>query len=142
MNDTVLLACLRNVFPTKRNFPDDMLLAEIGSKPEQARAIAQFEGYVKRNVEVGKVMQRLDAVAEGDKILRIVQQQLQRYQFPTRAVTITTVCANLNLVDDFLIRKEAERQAWLETQFPGYAGLMAKKYPEIPDWYKQEKIYA
>jgi hypothetical protein len=114
------VAC-RRAFPTKRNFPDDLLLAEIGTKTEQSRAVAQFNGYVQRNAEVGKVLPRIEAIAEGDKILKIVQRQIQEYQYPNRAVTITSVCANLNLVDDFLIRKKAEQQAWLQGQFPGYA---------------------
>jgi hypothetical protein len=125
MDQVVLLTCLRNVFPTKRNFPDDVLLAEIGTKTEQSRAVAQFNGYVQRNVELGRVMPRVEAIAEGDRILKIVQRQIQEYQYPNRAVTITSVCANLNLVDDFLIRKTTQRQAWLQEQFPGYAGALA-----------------
>ncbi len=135
---TVLLACLRNVFPTKRNFPDDLLFAEIGTKAEQARAVAQFNGYVQRNLEANKVMQQNEAIAEGDKILKIVTRQLQEYEYPKRAVTITNVCSNLNLVDDYLIRKEKERQDWLKEQFPGYWKKMAPCYPEIPARYERK----
>jgi hypothetical protein len=132
MDATILLACLRNVFPTKRNFPDDMLLTEIGNKADQARAVAQFNGYVQRNLEVGKLLQRNEAIAEGDKLLGIVVRQIQEYHYPNKPVTITTVCASLSLVDDYLIRKEAERIAFLKEQFPGYWKKMAPCYPEIP----------
>src|ERR1035441_5977468 len=110
MDATILLACLRNVFPTKRNFPDDMLLTEIGNKADQARAVAQFNGYVQRNLEVGKLLQRNEAIAEGDKLLGIVVRQIQEYHYPNKPVTITTVCASLSLVDDYLIRKEARSE--------------------------------
>ena len=135
MDANILLTCLRNVFPTKRNFPDDLLLAEIGTKSEQVRAIAQFNGYLQRNLEVGKMMPRNEAIAEGDKLLAIVQRQIQEYAYPGRPVTITNVCANLNLVDDYLIRKEKERQDWLKEQFPGYWKKMAPCYPDIPAGY-------
>ncbi len=132
MDQTVLLACLRNVFPTKRNFPDDMLLAEIGTQAEQGRAVAQFNGYLQRNLEVGTVMQRNDAIVEGDSVLKMVIHQIQEYSYPGKAITITNVCANLHLVDDYLIRKESERIAFLKEQFPGYWKTMARCYPEIP----------
>jgi hypothetical protein len=139
MDQTVLLTCLRNVFPTKKNFPDDLLLSEIGAKSEQSRAVAQFVGYVQRNMEVGKVMQRNEAIAEGDKLLGIVMQQIQEYGYKgNMPVTITNVCANLNLVDDYLIRKEKERQDWLKEQFPGYWKKMASCYPEIPSGYERK----
>src|SRR3954470_15943179 len=77
MDHAVLLTCLRNVFPTKRNFPDDLLLAEIGTKSEQARAVAQFNGYINRNVEASALVQRNAAIVEGDKLLRIVMRQMQ-----------------------------------------------------------------
>lgn len=139
MDATILLACFRNVFPTKRNFPDDLLLAEIGTKSEQARAVAQFNGYAQRNLGVGKVMQRAEAIAEGDKLLKIVMRQIQEYQYKGHMpVTITNVCANLNLIDDYLIRKEKERQDWLKDQFPGYWKKMAPFYPEIPAGYERK----
>ena len=132
MDATVLLTCLRSIFPTKRNFPDDLLLAEIGTKADQTRAVAQFDGYVKRNLEVGRVMQRNEAIVEGDKVLKMVVHQIQEYQYPGRAITVNNVCASLNLVDDYLIRKETERIAFLKEQFPGYWKRMAACYPEIP----------
>ncbi len=141
MDGIILLTCLRNAFPTKRNFPDDLLLAEIGTKAEQTRAIAQFTGYVQRNLETGRVMSRNESIVEGDKIFKIVQRQIQQYQYKGHMpVTITNVCAHLNLVDDYLIRKEKERVDWLKAQFPGYWKKMAAYYPEIPANY--EKQYA
>lgn len=139
MDQPVLTACLRNVFPTKRNFPDELLLAEIGTKAEQARAIAQFNSYVQRNLEAGKVLQRNEAISEGGKLLKIVMRQMQEYHYKGHMpVTITNVCANLNLVDDYLIRKEKEREDWLKEQFPGYWKKMAPCYPEIPAGYERK----
>lgn len=138
MDVTVLLACLRNAFPTKRNFPDDLLLAEIGTKAEQNRAFAQFAGYVQRNLDIGRVMQRNEAIAEGDKIIKMVVRQIQEYAYPSKPVTVATVCASLNLVDDYLIRKEAERVAFLKEQFPGYWKQLAPCYPEIPAGYRRK----
>ena len=138
MDHTVLLICLRNVFPTKRNFADDLLLAEIGTKAEQGRAVAQFNGYVQRDLEADKVMPRIEAIAEGDAVLRMVIHQIQEYQYPGKAITIANVCASLNLVDDYLIRKEKERIAFLKEQFPGYWKKMASCYPEIPEGFNRK----
>jgi hypothetical protein len=146
----MLFTCLREVFPALKNYSDETLEHKLGEK--QVPFIAdEFNSYLVRKQPVGAVIQRNAKLTEGCKILNVVQQQLINYHYPQVAVTVENVVKNFSLVDDYELRKEEERVAWLKKSFPGYWKLMDKRYPEVPaeyvadfrrDRYKNELEYA
>lgn len=109
---TVLLECIRQVFPHLSNFPDELLLEKLGGKKVPFRA-EEFNAYIIRSQPVGLVMKRLDKVAEGTKLLRITQEQMQRFAYPRIAITPQNVAEHLDFIDDWIVREDMteERKA-------------------------------
>ena len=120
----ILLACIRDAFPNMKHFSDDTLKDKIGEKRLPFFA-DELHAYIYRDMPVGNVVQRNAKLAEGARLIKLVQQQLIAYTHPQVAVTAKTVCEHLDLIDDFMIRTAERKRVEHESAFPGYAMLMA-----------------
>jgi hypothetical protein len=119
-NRTILLESIREVFPHLRGFSDQQIERKIAAKKIED-LVTDFISYVQRD----KIMMRTEKLVEGVRLLKIVQREMVKFQYPPVAITPRSVLDNLSMLDHHFFKQSYKQQKALEDGFPGYSNLIA-----------------